>query len=495
VTLVVAAVAGAPLAQADAAFSAATSNARNTWKVSTTITKSVVLSDPGPIVRGAVPLTVTLGNVGNLSYSVRIEYAVAGSGTWKTLCTKASAPYTCSWATTGFVNGDYDLRAISTSGFTSFTSEVVADVMLDNAAPTAAMEDPGTPLGGTVTLSAVATDAHSGVASVLIQYALTGSSTWKDACMLIDAPYSCRFNTTALAGGSYSFRTIVTDVAGNSATSTAVANRVVDNTVSMISLEDPGAFLAGTVTLTASASSSAGVTSVRIQRAPAGTSTWTDLCTDTTSPYTCSWNTTLVADGLYDLRAVLLDNGGKTTTSTTVASRRVDNNPLRAYDVQAGNGAFTPGKLEPGDVMTMTYTEAATPSTIASGWTGASTAVTLRLRDGGLLGLSSTSDTVDVLRNGTLISLGSVNLHQDYIKSGRTAQFAATITASSVTVNGVAATKVTIVVGSQTSGQSLSTANVTSTMVWTPSTLVTDLNGRAASPTPVAELGFLDREF
>ena len=75
---------------------------------------------------------------------------------------------------------------------------------------------------------------------------------------------------------------MATDAAGNATTSAVIANRVVDNTVSSVSLNDPGTYLSGTVTLTAVANSTAGVTSVRIQRAPTGSSTWTDVCTDTT---------------------------------------------------------------------------------------------------------------------------------------------------------------------------------------------------------------------
>ena len=65
-----------------------------------------------------------------------------------------------------------------------------------------------------------------------------------------------------------------TDAAGNVTTSAPVTNRVVDNTVSSVTVEDPGAFLTGTVTVQANATSTAGVTSVRIQQAPAGSSTW-----------------------------------------------------------------------------------------------------------------------------------------------------------------------------------------------------------------------------
>src|SRR5207237_718564 len=59
--------------------------------------------------------------------------------------------------------------------------------------------------------------------------------------------------------------------------------------------------------------------------APAGTSTWTTIGTDSSSPYSTSWDTTGVADGLYDLRVVATDLVGNSAPSATVANRRVDN--------------------------------------------------------------------------------------------------------------------------------------------------------------------------
>jgi hypothetical protein len=64
---------------------------------------------------------------------------------------------------------------------------------------------------------------------------------------------------------------------------------------------------------------------VTIQRSPAGANTWTDICTDTTSPYSCSFDTTTVSDGLYDFRAVATDKGGNTASSTIAANVRIDN--------------------------------------------------------------------------------------------------------------------------------------------------------------------------
>lgn len=489
-----AAVVGSPAAPADAAFTSSSTSRASTWSVAASVPKILVLEDTPDDVRGVVPLVATLNEASGRAFAVRIEYAPAGTTTWRTICSDSAAPYTCSWTTTGVANGDYDLRAVATTGTTTYTSALVEDVTVDNLAPTVTMQDPGTPLRGTVTTSATATDAHSGVTRVVIQYAATGSSTFRDVCTVTDVPYSCRFDTTTVPGGSYSFRAVATDAAGNATTSATVANRVVDNTVASVSVEDPGPFLSGTVPVTTSASSSAGIASVRIQRATAGTTAWTDICTDTTAPYSCSWVTTGVADGSYDLRAVMLDNGGRTTTSATVTNRRVDNSPMRGADVQTANGGSTIGRMQSGDSMTLTFTQQATLTSITPGWTGAALPVTVRLRDGSLVGAGS-NDTVTVLRSGAAVNLGAIDLKQSYIKSLRTAEFAATMTAGTTTVNGVTATRVTITIGAQTSGSSLPTVSTPSVMVWTPSTLATNLTGRAASTTPTSETGVSDREF
>lgn len=312
---------------------------------------------------------------------------------------------------------------------------------------------------------------------------------------MTDTPYSCQFDTGTVVGGTYAFRSVATDNAGNSTTSSSVTNRVIDNTVSSVSVDDPGAFLSGTVVLKANAISTTGVSSVKFQIAPSGTSSWYDLCTDTASPYNCSLNTANITDGLFDLRAIMVDKAGKSTISAVVAARRIDNNPIRGYDAQTTSVSATKGQVEPGDAMQLTYSERANLSTISSGWTGSPLAVTVRIRDGALLGLSSIDDTVTVLRNGAAVNLGSVNLRQSYIGSSQTADFAATMTSSTTTVNGVTATRITLTLGSQTSGPKMPSVSASSVMIWTPSTVVTDLNGQNVSGTPISEQGSSDREF
>ena len=50
--------------------------------------------------------------------------------------------------------------------------------------------------------------------------------------------------------------------------------------------------------------------------------------------------------------AVLTDGAAHDTISATVASRRVDNSPVRGADIQTANGTDTAGRLGAGDTMT-----------------------------------------------------------------------------------------------------------------------------------------------
>src|SRR5207245_11036493 len=106
---------------------------------------------------------------------------------------------------------------------------------------------------------------------------------------------------------------------------TAVRNVTVDRTAPSASIADPGANLGGTIALNATATdATSGAGSVTFQRSPAGAGTWSTIGTDTSAPYTVSFDTAGVADGLYDLRVFVTDAAGNTQTAE-VSSRLVDN--------------------------------------------------------------------------------------------------------------------------------------------------------------------------
>jgi hypothetical protein len=339
------------------------------------------------------------------------------------------------------------------------------------------LADPGSPLRGTVSLAGSAADSGSGVASLRFQYTRAGGSTWTDGCTAITAPYSCGLATTALADGLYDLRVVATDAAGNATTSTAVSGRRIDNTGPSVTMGDPDAFLRATVTLTASGSDAgSGLASLRIQRAPTGSGTWTDVCTAATSPASCALNTITLADGGYDLRAIGTDAVGNTTTSGLVVNRVVDNTAPAGVDVQTTNTALgVPGKPEKGDVLTFTFSEPMLPASILAGWTGAATPVVVRFTNGN-------PDVITVFdsTNTTQLALGTVTSGKKYVTANTT------FTASSMVVSGN-----TIAVTLGTASGATAIANGTSTLQWTTSTAATDRAGNPLRAATVLETGSL----
>jgi hypothetical protein len=283
-------------------------------------------------VRGTIAPSATASDgTGSGVASVSIEYRSSPAGAWVPLCTDSTpSPYSCSLNTTAGATPDglYDFRATALDNVSKTTTSAIITTRIDNTAPTAvSLTDPGSPFGGIKTFSGAATDSGSGVATLDIQY-LNGS-TWVTVCTATTSPFSCQANTATLPipDGVYSFRSLATDVAGNFTASTAVPTRRVDNTAPTATMTDPGTNLRGTITLAATASdgTGSGVAGVTIQYKTTAGSTWIDVCSDSSSPYSCSYDTAPLAAGNYDFRAVATDNAANAGNSTTITPRRIDN--------------------------------------------------------------------------------------------------------------------------------------------------------------------------
>jgi hypothetical protein len=428
---------------------------------------TVALTDPGTPLRGTVTLQSTAADGGSGVASVRYEYRTSPSGAWAGACTAATTPFSCAWATPS--DGSYDLRAIATdnAGLTT-TSAVVSARKVDNTGPTLTFTDPGSPLSGTVALSGSATDAGSGVSSVKLQYAPAGTSTWTDIC----AAASCNWNTTALTDGVYDLRLIATDGAGNQST-LARASRRVDNVAPTVSLVDPGTYLRGTATLAANAADGGGIASVAFQihaEADPNPNNWITACTDTSASYTCTGDTTQTPDGLYDLRAIATDNAGRTTTSAVLTARRIDNTAPTGTDVAGANGGQTK-KLDKGDTITFTTSEALRPASVLAGWSGASTPISVVVTNSG---------------NNDLITLTGVNL----IASGQSLQTNANWVSANATFAATlsqSGSQIVVTLGTLTSGSVRSGVNTSTKMSWPTSSAMTDLAGNPLTAATVTQ--------
>ncbi|HEY3017207.1 MAG TPA: Ig-like domain-containing protein, partial [Gaiellaceae bacterium] len=314
-----------------------------------TVKSATVLIDATPPVcpscsaadylRGTVTLNASPDPDGSGIQSVAFEYTDAGGSTWTLIGTDTTgpAPYSASWDTTSVPDGHYDLRIRITDNADNVTTANLPDKVVDNTAPdvaTVGAPTEGQLVTGTVAVTASASDATSPIASV--QFLVRGSLLGTDTT----APFSLDWNTTTGADGAATIQVIVTDMAGNSTTS-AVRNVSVDNVSPAPTLADPGQYLNGTISL--SATSDPDTTEVDFERRPAGGGSWVTIASDTTLPWDTSLDTTALADGLYDFRAVATDQTGHTGTSAIRSNIRVDNTAPSGSLTAPASGATVGG--------------------------------------------------------------------------------------------------------------------------------------------------------
>ena len=318
---------------------------------------------------------------------VEYEYRTSPAGTWSPACTSSTAPYSCNFDTSAMTDGqNYDFRAKAVDGAGNATdSPVIANRRADNTDPGGAMTDPGTNMRGTKSLGSAPTDGQSGVASVTMEYSPTGTSTWSTACVALAPATSCNWDTTAVTSQMYDFRAVVRDVPGNTFTTAAFVNRRVDNIGPTMGLTVTPASgtITGNVTFNASATDNAGgsgVQEVRIQYSVADANTWTTACGPYTPPTaaSCTVSSAGVPDDVYDFRAVGLDVAGNSDYAYNL-NRRVDNANPTALDLYTTDVGGTPGRIQVGDSLTLTYSEEIDPATLVAGWNG-QTAVSMYAR-------------------------------------------------------------------------------------------------------------------
>jgi hypothetical protein len=167
--------------------------------------------------------------------------------------------------------------------------------------------------------------------------------------------------------------------------------------------------------------------------------------------------------------------------STSSYSVTVDNTVPAPTDVQTTN-AGTAGKAETGDKVIYTFGETLEPISIIGGWSGAATAVTVRVvQQGG-------GDRVQIWNaaDTSQLPIGVIRLNRnDYVTA--TSSF----TNSSMTlVGGV----LTVTLGTTTS-TTVTTAAGTATMRYNATATITDLAGNPASTGNCNETGVADVDF
>ena len=227
-----------------------------------------------------------------------------------------TSPYSISWDSSSVADGTHTLMAKARDAAGNIGTSSTITVTVGNGdivTPTVQLTAPmdGATVGGTITISA---DANDNVGVVGVQFYLDGNALGSEDTT---NPYSLSWNTATVANGTHTLMAKARDAAGNIGSSTTI-QLTVDNSDSIaptVSITAPGnnATVSGTISVSANASDNVGV--VGVQFYLDGNALGNE---STMSPYSTSWNTTMVANGTHTLMAKARDAAGNIGSSSTI---------------------------------------------------------------------------------------------------------------------------------------------------------------------------------
>ncbi len=287
---------------------------------SATTSISVTMDTTAPTVSITAPANGTAINGGTITVTANatdgvgvtgVQFKLDGSN-FRAVVTGAGPIYSVSWNATGVSSGPHTLSAVATDTAGNVGASSVS-VTIATTAPAISITTPANGAyvnGGTITVTANATDSvgvtevQSELDGVNLGAAVTGAGP----------TYSISWNTAAVTNGSHTLSAVATDAAGNTATASIPVT--MNNTPPTVSMTSPasGSFVnGGTITVTANATDSVGVTGVQFKLD--GTNLGA-VITGAGPSYNLTWNTSGVANGPHTLSAVATDAAGNSSTAT-----------------------------------------------------------------------------------------------------------------------------------------------------------------------------------
>lgn len=276
-------------------------------------TLSLTTVTSGQVVNGVVSLAAQADAAGLSS----LQFQVSGQNVGSSITTGACVT---SWDTRNMADGSHTVTAVATDsvGNSVWASPIVVTVQNtstgDLSAPTVSLSSPtaGSTIAGSFTLTASASD-NTGVAGVW--FTVDGTTVGAEDPA---APYQLSWNTASVSNGTHVVRALARDAAGNVGSSTSatvtVNNGSVDTTLPTGSITAPasGTTVSGSVTITTTTADNVGVASVRF------TLDGVVLGTDTSAPFTWTWDTTSASNGSHGLKAFVRDTSGNEDDSQLV---------------------------------------------------------------------------------------------------------------------------------------------------------------------------------
>lgn len=316
---------------------------------------------------------------------------------------------------------------------------------------------------GDVTAALTADDGPQGSGVSSITYGLIGAEAGPPTA------YAAPFALSAEGVTTVSYGAV--DVSGNAETARTADVRI-DRTPPSGAVTAPatGAILSGAALVAAAvADALSGVASARFEVSPAGEGAWSEIGTVPAEPYEAPFDTTMLAEGAYELRVAAEDLAGNSAESAAVAVV-VDNLLPAGLDVQGANGGVA-GTLDAGDTVTVTFSEPMLASSLLAGWDGSTAPVQVDVGNG-------RTDRLEIAG----VELGRVFLGTRDAVRGRV-RFAATLSRV-----GPATFELTL--GACTTWCLRLRSGVgPTTYEWRPSAGATDLAGNGASTATVTQSG------
>lgn len=183
----------------------------------------------------------------------------------------------------------------------------------DTVAPTVTLTAPlnGASVSGSTALSANASD---NIGVVGVQFKVDGANTGAEDT---SSPFSTTWNAASVSAGPHQITAVARDAAGNTSMSPSITVQVASTPPApVVSLVSPvnGSGVSGIVSLAATASDASGIAGVQFKLD--GSNIGTE---DTTSPYSFSWDSRTVGNGLHVLTAVARNTSGVTTTAASAS--------------------------------------------------------------------------------------------------------------------------------------------------------------------------------
>ena len=276
---------------------------------------SVSIVSPAPSTRVSTTVNVTANASDTKGTITGVQFKLDGTNLG---IPATRAPYAIAWDTTKASNGLHVLIALASdnSGNQSISAPVPVTVAnAANGSIIVSISSPsvGSSVSNSISITATAVDTKAAITGV--QFKLDGANLGSPS---ITAPYSVLWNTTSTTNGPHILAAVVSDNAGNQATSASVPVIVSNNGANKlaVSITSPfaGATLSGAVNISAAASD-VGSTVTKVQFLLDNANIGPQL---TAAPYSTQINTASIANGSHTISAIANDSSGNTAQAPAV---------------------------------------------------------------------------------------------------------------------------------------------------------------------------------